>query len=154
MRAKLFSTALLVWILAAFGFCSIGATRAHAQSLKLEAELIWGTNDKTSPDPKLKPVGPDIEKKLKNLPLKWTHYFVVNRTNFSVAHLKSTKVALSDRCAIEIKDLEGGTIGISHFGQGERVWTGKQSLPVGEVLLLGGEAPNSTSWLISLKRIE
>ena len=152
MRAKLFLIACLS--LVAIGFYATGAPGDHDQTLKLQAELIWGTNDKTSPDPKHKPVDADIEKKLKNLPLKWTHYFVVNHTNFTVTHLKSAKVTLSDRCAIGIKDLGGFTVEISHFGRGERVWTGKQSLPIGEVLLLGGDAPNSTSWIISLKRIE
>jgi len=30
----------------------------------------------------------------------------------------------------------------------------KQSLPKGEMLVLGGNAPNSTAWLVALKRIE
>jgi hypothetical protein len=154
MRAKVFSTSSLVWILATFGFCALTAPSAYCQSLKLEAQLLWGTNDKTSPNPKHKPVAPEIEKKLKDLPLKWTHYFVVTQTNFTVPHLKSAKVSLSEHCTVEIKDLGNSTIEISHFGRGERVWTGKQSLPKGDVLLLGGNAPSSTSWLVSLKRIE
>ncbi len=127
MRATCVSSKFLVWILAGAAWLVLSTAGVQAQSLKLEAELLWGTNDKTSPNPKHTPVSAEIEKKLKDLPLKWTHYFVVNRTNFSVAQLKASKVSLSDHCTIEVKDLGKATVEISHFGKGERVWTGKQS---------------------------
>jgi len=154
MKTKLISTRLLVSILAALGFLALSGTRSQAQTLQLQAQLLWGTNDKTSPDPKHTPVDPDIEKKLKGLPLKWTHYFVVSRTNFQVAQLGSTKVALSEKCAIEVKNFGRSKVEVSHFGKGERVLTGTQVLPKGEALVIGGNAPSSTSWLLVLKRME
>ena len=48
---------------------SMTAGSAQTATLKLEAQLLWGTNDGTSPNPKHKPVGPEIRKKLKELPL-------------------------------------------------------------------------------------
>ena len=154
MRAKSIAATFCLWSLLVLGVISIGAGSVQAQALKIEAQLIWGTNDKSSPNPKHTPVEADVEKKLKDLPLKWTHYFVVNRKTFDVAKDANSKVTLSDQCAIEVKDLGKSVIEISHFGKGERVWTGKQSLPKGETLVLGGNAPSSTSWLVVLKRIE
>src|SRR5271167_3478060 len=60
------------------------AADAAGGNLKLEAQLIWGTNDPQSPDPKHTPVDPDILKKLTGLPLKWRYYFCVNRKTFDV----------------------------------------------------------------------
>jgi len=150
----MFLANLRVFLALAAALLALGAVQTHAQTLKFEAQLIWGTNDKASPNPKHSPVEPDVEKKLKDLPLKWTHYFVVNTKSFELQKDATAKVSLSDQCAIEARHLGHSVIEISHFGKGERVWTGKQSLPKGETLVLGGNAPSSTSWLVVLKRIE
>ena len=154
MSAMRISISRTSFSLIALGFLLLSGLATHAQTMKLEAQLVWGTNDKTSPNPKHVPVEQDIEKKLKDIPLKWTHYFVVSRTNFTVSSGATNKASLSERCAIEVKNLGHSTVEISHFGKGERVWTGKQAMPKGEVLIVGGEAPGATSWLVVLKRIE
>jgi hypothetical protein len=40
------------------------------------------------------------------------------------------------------------------FGKGEQVVKRTQSIPKGETLALGGNAPNSTAWLVVLRRKE
>src|SRR5258708_3730579 len=139
---------------AALGLLAAGAAPARAETLKLEVQLLWGTNDAQSPDRDYKPVDADIEKKLKDLPLKWSHYFVVNRKRFEVPSPGTQKVSLSDKCEIEVKSLGQSMVEVSHFGQGKKTWQGKQALPRGETLILAGNAPSSTSWLLVLKRIE
>src|SRR5438552_8785427 len=154
MRAKLISTRLVVWCCAAFVFPALGELRAQAVDLNLETQLLWGTNDKTSPDPKHKPVEPVIAKKLNDIPLKWSHYFVVKRIGFEVPAGGSKRVPLSEKCDLEVKDLGRSKVEVTHFGKGQAVWKGTQALPKGETLVLGGNAPNATSWLVVLKRIE
>lgn len=127
---------------------------ATAADLKFEAQLLWGTNDPKSPDPRHKPISDEIRKALKDLPLKWTNYFEVSRASFAVADEASKKVTLSEKCEVEVKNLGKSRIEIYLFGKGEPVWKRNQPLPKGETLVLGGNAPNATSWLVTLKRLE
>jgi hypothetical protein len=143
------------WFALALSLLVCAGVVARAGDLKLEAQLVWGTNDEKSPDPKLKPVGADVRKKLADLPLKWSHYFEVNRERFDVANGTTTKAALSQKCAVEVKSLEGKKVEVVWFGKKGEV-VGKQTQPLarGEMLVLGGNAPNATSWLVILKRLE
>ena len=52
---------------------------AQAQALKVEVQLIWGTNDPQSPDPKHKAIDADLAKRLSKSPYRWKNYFEVNR---------------------------------------------------------------------------
>jgi hypothetical protein len=132
---------------------AIGQSRAA--DLKFEAQLIWGTNEKQSPNPLHKPISPEIKKKLEGLPLKWANYFVVTNAIFTVPAGASRRVPMSGKCEIEVKDLGHSQIEVAHFGKGKEVWRGKQPLAKGEIFpLLGGNAPGSTAWLMVLKRLE
>src|SRR5437667_2082041 len=153
MRAKLISANFPIWFSTAFAFLALGQLPAQAADLKFEAQLIWGTNEKESPDPKHKPVDPETRKKLSTLPLKWANYFVVNRTVLVVPPGGVKRAPVSEKCDIEVKDLGHSQIEVTHFGKGKEVWKGKQALAKGEIFpVLGGNAPNSTAWLIVLKR--
>ena len=81
-----------------------------AADFKFEAQLIWATNDQKSPNPKHKPVEAEVRKKLSDLPLKWKNYFEVNRKTMELARGGSQKVALSEKCTLEIKDVDGGRV--------------------------------------------
>lgn len=124
-----------------------------AADMKVEAQLLWGTNDSKSPDANHKPVSDEIRKQLKQLPLKWTNYFEVSRKVFQVAEATPGKVTL-DKCDVEVKNLGKAGVEISVFGKGEPVWKRTQQLPKGETVVLGGNAPNATAWLVTLKRLE
>jgi hypothetical protein len=154
MRFKSRSETLLIWSLAASALLAFGGVRAEAEVLKLETQLIWGTNDPQSPDPKHKPVEPGVRRKLGELPLKWTNYFEVKRKGFEVAPAGTTKVPLSEKCALEVKNLGHSMIEVALIGKGKEVAKRTQKLPKGETLVLGGNAPNATAWLVVLKRLE
>jgi hypothetical protein len=146
----------LAWFCAALAvFCwankSVAASAAEA---KIEARLVWGTNDRTSPDPSHKPIDADLKKQLQELPLKWTNYFEVSRKSFDLPSATSKKVTLSDKCAVEVKSLPDNQVEVLLFGKGEQVVKRTQALPKGEILVLGGNAPNSTAWLVVLKKVE
>lgn len=148
------NTRTMAILLAAMFGLLVAVPAANGETLKLEAQLLWGTNDAKSPDRTHKPVDPDIAKRLHELPLKWTNYFVVNSKRFEISGTNPKRISLSDKCEIEVKNLGQSMVEVSHFGQGKRTWRGTQALPEGEALVLAGNAPSSTSWLVVLKRIK
>jgi len=127
---------------------------ANAGERKLEAVLVWGTNDATSPDPSHKPVPPEIAKKLTCLPFKYTHYFEVSRTTFSVSESDPAKVRLSQDCEVIVKQLEHGKVEVTLIGKGQPVGRITQELKKGKALVTGGNAANSTAWFVVLCEVK
>ena len=154
MKPNPIPTAVLVWCSAALTFFAYGEPRLEAAGLKLEAQLVWGTKDDRSPNPKHKPVEPEVKQKLKELPLKYSNYFEVNRKVFEVPPASLSKVSLSDKCQLEVRSLGGSRIEVTLFGEGKETLRRTQSLPKREMLVLGGNAPDDTAWLVVIKRIE
>ncbi|MCX6891843.1 MAG: hypothetical protein WCL11_19860 [Verrucomicrobiota bacterium] len=154
MTPRIRSTALLLgWALAAAIYSGSGL-RLQAATLKLQAQLVWGTNDERSPDPKHKPVEAVVKEKLKELPLKWSNYFEINRKNVELSPSGTSKVELSEKCQLEVTSLGGSKLEVILLGKGKETLKRTQALPKGEMLVLGGNAPNATAWLVVLKRIE
>jgi len=144
--------ALVFFLMAGF---TLPNRAGQNSELKFDVQLIWGTNDKQSPNPKHKEVEPEIRKKLDELPLKWNSYFEVNRKQLEVSKGDKNKMPLSEKCAIEVKDVDGKRVEVTLFGKkGDAVLARTQPLPKGEILVLGGNAPDRTSWLVTLKRIK
>jgi hypothetical protein len=127
---------------------------ASASDLKFEALLVWATNADTSPNPDHKPVSPEVRKMLKGLPLKWKNFFLVKRVNISMPHRATKKADLSDKCSIEIRHVVDNEIEVSLIGKGEPVLKRTQTLAEGKTLVLGGNAPDETGWLVVLKRTD
>ncbi len=153
MRLRTTLTTLSVWLVVSF--LSLGGARALAANpMRLEVQLLWGTDAAQSPNPDHKPVEPEVRKKLDELPLKWPHWFEVTRKQFKVARADSVKVPLSEKCAIEVKNLGEANVEVGLFGKGNQVVRRIQKLPKGELVVFGGKAPNATAWLVVLKRLE
>ena len=156
MRLQATSACRLAWFWAALaGLLTYALPGVAAEpALKLEALLVWGTNDPRPPDPKLKPVTPEVRKKLEELPFKWTTYFVVNRVLMDVPPKDPVKAPVSEKCEIQVKNLGNTTVEVSLYGKREHVLKRTQRLPKGETLVLGGNAPNATSWFVILRQTE
>ena len=131
-----------------------GLSRSSAADLKLEAQLIWGTNDPKSPDPNHKPVDPDVAKRLKTLPFKWANYYEVTRKQFAVPEAGVRSETMSKECEIRVKNLGRSVVELSLVGHGEHVGKITQSLPKGELLVTGGNAPNFTAWFVVLRQAD
>lgn len=139
---------VLIGILAAGG-----STRAA--DAQFEAQLVWATSSKTSPDPNHKPVDPEIQEKLAKLHLKWENFFLVSKTNYSLAVGASTNVVMSPKCALEHRLHEAGKVEVTLIGKGgERSCKQSQPLPKKEMMVFGGNAPDATAWLVTVRRIE
>jgi len=152
MRNKFARANVRVWIFAVLFLFAGLAARANPGDMKLEAQLIWATNDKEDPNPKHKPVAPEIREKLGQLPLKWANYFEVNKLAIEIPQGQSRRVKLSEKCELEVKNIDGTQVEVALIGKSDPIWRRIQSLPRGEILVLGGNAPNSTAWLVALKR--
>jgi hypothetical protein len=129
-------------------------TTGAAKDMKFEAQLIWATTSDTSPDPNHKSVDEETRKKLSELPLKWKHYFLVRKVDFSLPEKGSKEVVLSDRCKILVKQIDGKNFEVGLVGKGESILKRTQTLDKGNMLVLGGNAPESTGWLVTLKRVD
>ena len=134
---KLAGAAAVVFLLAGAG------TRAVGGELKLEAQLVLGSNDAKPKDSSLKPVARDIEKKLKHLPLKWDHYYVVSGKKFSVGDNASRKITLSKDCSVSVKNLGGSRVEVTLMNQSQTVGRITQPLRKGQTLVAGGDGENS-----------
>lgn len=154
MRAKLSPVIPLLWFTTALVLAGITGLPAQAAELKFEAQLVWATDDAKPPEgKKYIPVAPEVGQKLKKL-LKWKNYFEVRRSNFSINPGTANKVAISEKCQLDVKDLGAANVEVVLIGKGKEVARQKQALPKGETLVLGGNAPNETAWLVILKRVE
>ena len=155
MSAKHIPAARLAWFAAALMLLVGAGFSAPAADMKLQAFLLWGTDDSKPPEGKTyQPASPEIRQKLKDLPLKWTNWFEVRRVDCTVPQGVTKEVVMSEKCQVKVSKLAGHEVEVSLIGKGKEVMKQKQALPKGEMLVLGGNAPNSTAWLVVLKRIE
>ena len=143
---------LLPAVLAILAFA--GTSIAVAADMKLEAQLIWGTDDAQPSDPKIKPVEGELAKKLKNSPFKWKNYFEVSRKQLAVPKDGEKKEAMSKQCELSVKNLGGDKIEVQLIGKGKLVEKRNQPLPKGKLLLIGGNAENTTSWFVVLRQVD
>ncbi len=149
-----FRPAISLWFCVALAWSACAVSLAQAGDLKFEAQLVWGTDDSKPPEGKTyKPVEPQIGERLKKL-LKWKNYFEVRRTNIVVAPMTAKKAIISDKSEVDIKDLGNSCVEVVFFGKGKEVARQKQALPKGDLIVLGGNAPNATAWMVTLKRVE
>jgi hypothetical protein len=140
-----------------FGFAalafSLSLGAAMAAERKVEARLIWATNDEKSPNPKHKALDGDLAKKLHDMPLKWKNYFEVNRMVFTINDARYTNIVMSKKCSIEVKDKGGNNVTVKLYGEGKQVNRVDKPLPKGEVLTIGGDAKDNNAWLITVRPV-
>ena len=154
MRANLRASRTAGWLCIALAIAALTPT-ARAAELKFQTQLVWGTDDPNPPPGKnYKPVEPAILNKLHELPLKWKNYFEVKQIDFQVTPAVTKKVPLSDKCELNVLSQSNSTVEVALFGKGKEVVRRTQSLPKGQILVLGGNAPNATAWLVILKRTD
>ena len=141
------------WLGLALPLLALGDGQVQAEEAKFEAQLIWATNEKTSPNPKHKEVDAEVRQRLEKLPLKWTNYFEVNRKSFTVAYGGTNRVVMSEKASIEVRLLDNRRVAVWFCGKKGDVCTKHtQPLPKGEILVFGGESANTNAWLMTLKR--
>lgn len=153
MRAN-HKSLVLFWLIA-LALPLLSISQAQAGDRKFEAQLIWATNEKQAADSKHKQVEPEIRERLGKLPLKWENYFEVNRQQICVDKGGTNKVCMSSKCTLEVNMKDAKKVEVLLMGKDGKVLSRQtQPLAKGELLILGGEAPNSTAWLVTVKRTD
>ncbi len=151
MRLK-FNRAIFLLLVSAFALGLPLRSLAGSNDMKLEAKLVWGTNEDKSPDPKHKPVSPELADKLKNSPFKWKYYYEVKSDCFTLPKSEEKTISMSKTCEIRIKNVDDSQVELRLFGKGKQVSKTTQPLPKGEWLVTGGNAENATAWFVVLRR--
>jgi hypothetical protein len=141
MSTKFFSATRLVCAALFFLLLAGVSARAADESLKLEAQLVIGTNDPHQTNGI--PVTVSVAKKLGKLPLKWQYYFVINTQQFTLAKNEYKEVSLSDASQFSVKNLGGEKVQFALMGHGVNVGKITQTLPKGHTLVTGGNDGNS-----------
>jgi hypothetical protein len=132
---------------------SVAHAASDTRTLDIEAQLVWGTNGTNAPA-KLRLVGPRMSERLKHSPFKWDHYYEMNRQTIKVKFNETKPITMSKHCEIKITNLGDSQIKLDLFGKGQLVNTVTQALPKGELLVVGGDAENSTAWFVILRQAE
>lgn len=129
----------------------IAAMSVHAADMKLQAKLIWGSNDasdkikthKLVEDPKL---SADLHRIF-----KWSNYYEINTKDAAIPENKTGILQMSEKCKLEIKNLGKNRIEVNCIGKGKQVSHGKHSLPPGQWLTLGGNDKNNSAWFVVMR---
>jgi len=128
------------------------ADETLAANLKLEAKLIWGTDDDKSPNPAHKEVDVATRDKLRKV-FKWKNYFVVNRSVKEVPSRASNNFNLSEECTIQIKELEGPRIEVKLIGKGKEVHKTTLTINKGESVVYSGDDKNQSAWFVIITEL-
>jgi len=124
-----------------------------AANLKLEAKLIWGTDDDKSPNPEHKEVDPATREKLCKV-FKWKNYFIVNRVVKEVPSRSSNQFRLSPDCTIEIKELEGPKVEVKLIGKGKEVHKTTLTISKGQSVVYSGDDKNQSAWFVIITELD
>jgi hypothetical protein len=125
------------------------ALPVQAANLKMEAKLVWGSNE---PSKEHKPVDAALAEKLAYF--KWKHYYVMNTVVADIPSRETRKLKISDPCTVEITELEGPKIEVKVIGKGVPVNKTVKQIVKGETIIIGGDAENKCAWFIVLTQLE
>ncbi len=139
------------WIfLSCFCWVSFAALAdSKPEELKVQAQLIWGTNEGKSPNPSYKEVDPKLAAKLQKV-LKWKNYFEVSHDSTAVLPNKAKRLKLSPKCEVEITNYGKSNIEAKLFGEGKFMVRKRQTISATESLVLGGDAKDGNAWIVVL----
>lgn len=132
---------------------TLAAVGAHAKEIKLEAKLIWGSNDPTSPKKEHVPVDKATADKLrKKFPYK--HYFIEKKMEGIVPSRGSNQFKLSKSCVIEITELEGPRVEVKLVGNGKDVHKAIKEITKGEWFVYTGDDKHESAWFVIVTQLD
>ncbi|MDB6110785.1 MAG: hypothetical protein JWR69_2535 [Pedosphaera sp.] len=137
-----------------FATCLQVESAQSVDGLTIQAQLVWGTNDPQSPDPKHKSIDAELTKKLSKAPYRWKYYFEVKRLDTGLALGETKPLSMSDKCKIDIKNLGGDKVEVKLYGDGKPVSKHVEKLVSDWPLVLSGDAKNDTAWLVVIQKVE
>jgi hypothetical protein len=133
----------------ALGLCM--ALPVWAAQLKLDVKLIWATDDEKYS--KHEKVDPATTEKLRQV-FRWKHYFIIKKTQGIVPSRGTNSFKMSDKCTIEITELEGPRVAVKLIGDGKPVNKVTKDVSPGGSFTIGGDAKDGTGWFVLIKDLE
>jgi hypothetical protein len=130
-------------------FLLAAAAAVHAADMKLEARLMWGTDDEKG-GPNCQPVDAELAGKLRGM-FKWKNYFEITNQTASIPLNKTQDLKMSDHCTIRIKNLGGSRLEVSCIGEGKPVDQRVVTLTPPKWLVWGGDSKQNTAWFVGLR---
>ena len=149
-KVRFLNLALLAGVIAMGSWMSALAAPVE---LKLQAQLVWGTNEKISAEAGFKEVDSLLQARLRNV-FKWQTYYEITRKGFAVPEGKPQTVKLSDDCTIEVKQLAANRIEVKLIGKGRPVVTRALELRPATPLVIGGDDKNNTAWFVVITQTD
>jgi hypothetical protein len=134
-----------VWFVACISGLLLGTASAAASDLKLHTRLVWGTDQGQPAGKNLQEIDDKTRAKLHQF--KWKHYWVMNQCTADTNAKEHTKVSLSDKGAVDFKDLGNGSVEIRLYdlktgSEPKRVKVVQHSIEAlkkGELCILAGD---------------
>ncbi len=128
----------------------LAVATVKAADLKLEAKLIWGSNEPTNKVQHTVVKDPKLSADLHRI-FKWNNYYEINTKEVSIAHNKTGTLQMSDKCKLDVKNLGSNRIEVSCIGKGKQVSHGEHSLAPGKWFTLGGNDKNNSAWFVVMR---
>jgi len=122
----------------------------RAADLKLEAKLIWGSNDPTNKVQHPVVKDPKLSSHLHRI-FKWDNYYEINTKDASIPQTKTATLQMSEKCKLDVKNLGSNRIEVNCIGKGKPVSRGTHSLPPGQWFTLGGNDKNNSAWFVVMR---
>ena len=116
---------------------------------RVQAVLVWGTDDAKSTGKALKELDTKLREKLGKI-FKWQNYFEVSRQNAGVLAGKAQGIKLNEECSVEVKILPENVAEVKLIGKGKTIVTRRHSLAKPDALVLAGDDKNNTAWFVVL----
>jgi hypothetical protein len=147
MRSSNLRFIRLLQQLGLLGILLFVAAGAHAQNLRLDLRLIWGSNETNA---SLQTAEPKIIEGLTNI-FKWTNYYQITNKSATLAPNTSQTVDISSKCRLEIKNLGGEKIEVTIVGEGQALQKVNQPLDNGKWVALAGPDKNNNAYFICIR---
>lgn len=125
----------------------------RAEQTKIEALLVWGTNDETSPNPDHRALEKELAERLGKV-FKWKSYFLVTTNSVVIKDDGSVqKLKLSDKAVLEIRSLDGEKFEIKLIGKDKLVTTRTEVIKKGDLTALAGDVKKTDcAWFILIRQ--
>lgn len=136
----------LVFLLAAVG--------AHAEEIKLEAKLIWASNESKSPKKEHKPVDDATTEKLRKICPQWKYFFAETNVVKTVPSRGSNRFVLSKECTLEITELEGPRVEVKLIGNGKPVHKIIKEIKKGGWFVYTGDDKHESAWIVIVTQLD
>jgi len=118
---------------------------------RFHAILVWATDDEKPPEKEeeLRAIEPKLKERIKFL--KWKNYFQVGeRKHISIRPNETKEIQLSHKCKLKLHETEKEGLQVQLIGENRPVLSKTQSMPLKDVLIIGGDAKDATAWMVVL----